>query len=112
MEQLETKLVELIDKLEAAGIQFAPEVLEAAKTAVFIDGIMQVALVGFLLLITTGIVTTFIILAIKFNDVDYRAGAIASTVIGCVIILLVASFSNPWLKVFAPEAALVKQLLL
>ena len=129
MEDLETKLVDLLGKLEDAAVEISPEIVELGAIAVFWDGAIQIFMAAFLLVVS---LTCF-----RFAVSNFKAGSEIKTeradrwrddmevphCIGALLLFFVATMcafigavelfqDNPWLKMFSPEAALVKQFFL
>ena len=110
MEKTDEKLAILIEKLQDAGFAATPEVLDGAMRAIYWDGIVQLA--GFCILI----ILLFMFVGLTIHSAMLRKddfaffGFLGS--IGCTILLLIIGTSdNPWLKVFDPQAHLYQQII-
>ena len=112
MENLESKLLELIDKLEAAGSELAPEVFDAALTAIYVDALKDAA-ITVAMMIVGGLLLRSGFRHISESAEEWKAGIRLAPGAGlCFFAFLNLLIDNPWLALFSPEAALVKQLLL
>lgn len=121
-QELESKLVDLIGKLEDAGSELGPQVIEAGLFAV--RGI-AVAEIGLGLV---ALVASFFLLRFAYGNVikvleNTGGGAeelcffsgVAATVLGIISLIGGAKHvfhASAWLAVVSPEAALVYRLLL
>ncbi len=112
MEQLDQSLSTLINKLQAAGFEQAPEVIAGAIRAIYWDGIMQLgtAIILFVLFLCF---IGGIFMGLRENRTDDSVIFISS--LGAICTGLMASISllsgNLWLKVFDPQAALYQQIM-
>ncbi len=126
MSELEEKAIEMLDKFEALANQYGPEVIGAAKSAVFVTGIGDIVL-GFV-----GLAAAFVLWWLTQNFAkyaqrkkddggymdDWEMAWTAGMSIGCVAAGMVATFSIwalfdiwNWVAIFNPQLALAHRLL-
>ncbi len=103
MEKTDEQLASLIEKLQEAGFAQAPEVIEGAIRAIYMDGVMQVVITIVFIVLLAIAVGLIIIGAMLDNDDTVTFGVVCSPFL---LILAVAfgTISNPWARVFDPEA--------
>ena len=126
MSGLETKTVEILDKLDALTTQYAPDVIDRAVTAVSITGIHNLvnSLVGFAALygawFATKKITAYFVKRKKEGGYmsDWDIGYTLSYVIGvlvCVSIAMVNVWTIfdvwNWTAIFNPELAMAHRVL-
>ena len=130
MEDLETKLVDLLGKLEDAAVEISPEIVELGATAVFWDGVISIASGVVALLIGVAFLCVAKVYFGNFatqNKKYHNSGperddgstnflvivpCTGAAFFFCFFALINLLEANPWLKVIEPKAALVKQFFL
>lgn len=126
MSELETKAVDILDKLEVLTTQYAPEVGEAALQVVQMSGVVAIgnAFACAILAVCVAKLTQYVC---KFcakkeeaerYDSPWDAAGFLSLAIGVVVglIFLIASLTDllnfwNWVAIFSPELALAHKLL-
>lgn len=110
MEKTDEKLASLIEKLQEAGFDYAPEVIDGAIRAMYYDGLVQlIAAATFATIFVISVVLVIFSLVKDNSDVGVLG------IIGAVVCFILASttlfIGNPWLLVFDSEAAFYQQLM-
>ena len=108
MEKLDQSLATLVEKLQGAGFEQAPEVIDGAIRAIYYDGMLQLSFALFFTIILLGLLVLLFI-GVFNNDGGVYIGILGS--LGCLILIIIWSANNPWLKVFDPQAAFYQQIM-
>jgi len=126
MSDLETKTVEILDKLDALTTQYAPDVIDKAVTAVSMTGIHNLvnSLVGFIALygawFATKKITAYFIKRKKEDGCmsDWDIGYTLSYIIGGLVCFIIAMANVwtifdlwNWTAIFNPELAMAHRVL-
>ena len=112
MEELEGKLVELLDRAEELGIEIAPDVWDAPLRATYFDGAVAIATGSLILIVSLAVSTVLVVLERKDPLQDYIVPAVGVGILGTLLGIIPLVAGNPWMKVFDPQAALIQKLLL
>jgi hypothetical protein len=97
MEKTDIAVASLIEKLQDAGFEQAPEIIDGTLRAIYADGIMSLMFIG----LFTGILLISLVLLTQSKT--QKIGVIG-TLVGLPN-LIIWSASNPYLKVFDPAAS-------
>lgn len=109
MDKTDGQIAELLKKLGDVGFDNAEAFLEAAMRGTYWDGVVQLSVFGVL---TVTIVIAIALLIWSFvKDNELWPFCIAYSAFVGLIAIITALAENPWLKVFDPEAALYKAIL-
>ncbi len=105
MEKTDEQLASLIEKLQEAGFKQAPEIIEGATRAIYLDGVVQVVFASTFILL---FVIALIILMVGVNrkNEDLVIFGMFTSVPLFLLFSLVASLGNPWARLLDPEAVL------
>jgi len=126
MSELETKTVEILDKLDALTTQYAPDVIDKAVTAVSMTGIHNLvnSFAGFIALygawFATKKITAYFIKRKKEDGYmsDWEIGYTLSYLVGGLVCFFIAIFNVwtifdvwNWTAIFNPELAMAHRVL-
>lgn len=119
MSEIETKVVEILDKLESMTTEYAPEVMDAALGVVRVDAIGNFVTVSIFSLISIFLLVRFLRPFIDFLKKEDSDGYYFLTVIFAIIWGLVwltsvlATYLDTWMWVgmFNPQLALAHKIL-
>ena len=110
MEKLEQKIVDLLGRLEEAGVQLGPDAFDALVRGAYINGVAELAGAGLLVFVACFSLRVSVRAAKKNEDGAAAFGFLAGFLSSAVLIIQMLG-SNMWVKVLDPAAYVVGRLL-
>jgi len=108
MNETDTVLAKLIERMQEAGFAQAPEVIDGAVRAIFLDGVYQLGFMALFVCLLAFFIGAWI-QGIKADKVIVQKfGYVGGAFSFCFFILW--SVGNPLVKVLDPQAALYQEI--